>query len=616
MGWKNTLIMAVSAALLPGLARAADQCTVNRWAHLPVTMEGPRASVAAKVNGKDTRFWLDSGGFFNFMSKAKAAELGLRTESLPAYYRVNGVGGDYSPQLATVRDLGLFGVNFRNIEFVVGGSDAGNAFIAADLLGKFDTEYDLAHGAVNFFKVSGCKDANLAYWSQGMAVGVARLIKPENSVYQIREDNHIYFEVFVNGHKLVAMLDTGSPISWIARSKAEHSDIDMNASGVVASHAMAGLGPGTQRSWIARAKLISIGGEEIRNSPIRIIDDEGERQSRYDMLLGMDFLLSHRVFVSQELRRVFLTYSGGAIFSSSTDHEVGAIATRTENMGAAAKETEPKTADEFAGRGSARLERHELDGAIADLSEAIRLAPARTDLLTARARAYLRQHKADLAAKDIDAALVIAPGDYRLLLRRAGFRLAHKDRAGALADADAAAAAAPKGSLDILSVVTLYELLGKADRGLALIDAVIALHRNDVLYAELVNARGWNRALANADLDRALGDANSAVRKSGGNPSVLDTRALIHVRRSEWDAAIADETAALAKEPKSAGFLFVRGLARLGKHDDTAAATDFAEARKLNPKIDALYAEYGLIAPRPAGAPAVTDAAADEDEDQ
>ena len=587
-------IMVCTAWSRPALAD--DKCKLMPIARFAVMMEGPRATIAVKINGKDTRIWLDSGAFFNFMSKAKAVELGLVTEPLPPGFSVTGIGGSFTPELAKVRDFGIVGVQLHNMEFVVGGSDAGNGFLGANFLGVFDTEFDLAKGAVNLFKESGCSQYSLAYWATGMTVGEARLLSPD-----YENDRHIYVAVLINGHAMRAVLDTGAPQTIVYRRAAQRAEIDLTSPKAVASMRMGGVGSHTRQSWIARTRMISIGGEEIRNSPIRVIDDGGLGSD--DMLLGVDFLMSHHVLVSRAQRKIFLTYNGGAIFSVTTDGEIGHLETRAENMGAAEKATEPGTADAFAGRASGKLTRGDAAGAIADYSEAIKFAPGRADLMTGRATAYTRSGNPDLAAKDIDAALMTTPADHRLLARRARIKLARGDRAGALTDTEAAAAATPKGSLDVLRVVVLYQRLGKADRGPALLDPVIALHRDDSNYAELLNARGLNRALANADLDQALKDCDAAIRKAGPSPSLLDTRALVQLRRKSYAAAIADADAALSKAPKIPTSLFFRGLARIASGDEAGGTTDIAAARAIRPTIDAQFSDYGLNAPKPAPKP-------------
>ena len=584
------LAAVLASAIQPAAAADIGKCKVTVVAKFPVVMEGPRASVPVSVNGKQTRVWLDSGAFFNFMPKAKAVEFGLSTVPLPIGFMVLGIGGSFTPELTKVRDFGILGITLHDMQFIVGGSDAGNGFLGANLLGFWDTEFDLAHGAVNLFKESGCGQVNMAYWSTGMTIGIARMLSGVQE-----NDRHIYVEVIVNGQSLRAMLDSGAPTTIIGRHAAEKAGIDLNAPKVVASATMSGVGSHGRQSWIARTKTISIGGETISNSPIRVIDDANDDR-KVDMLLGVDFLMSHHVIVSQPQRKMYLTYNGGPIFSSTTEREIGHFTTIAQDMGGAEKTLDPKTPDQFAGRASARLHQGDTAGAIADFSEAIKLAPTRADLLSDRAGAYMRDRNSALAASDVDAALALKPGDHRLLTHRAQLKLGKGDKAGALVDTDAAAATLPKGSLDVLAVVRLYERLGVPDRGLALIDPVVDLHHDDSNYAALLNARSWNRGLANADLDRALKDANSTIKRAGPIASFLDTRALIQLRRKDYAAAIADETAALDKMPKRPAALYIRGLARLASGDGPGGQADLAAARETRPNIDARYAAYGLTA--------------------
>ncbi len=580
-------------AIVPQPAAAEDRskCRMSVLAKFHVVMEGSHASVPVSFNGKQTRVGLESGAFFNTISKAKAVELGLSTEPLPDGFYLKGIGGSFTPELARVRDFGIAGTTLNNIEFIVGGSDRGDGVLGANFLGVWDTEFDLAKGAVNLFKESGCNRMNMAYWGKGMSIGEARLLNGADG-----NDRHIFVEVIVNGKSLRAMLASGSSISMIGRHAAEAAGINLDSPQVVASVRLSGAGAHQRQSWIARTQMISIGGEQILKSPIRVIDDADDNLG-YDMVLGDDFLMAHHVLVSQPQRKMFLTYNGGPIFSSTTDREIGHIATRSENMGDLEKAVDPKTAEEFAGRASGRLSQGDVIGSIADFTDAVRLAPSRADLLTDRAKAYMQGGHPELAVRDLDAALAITPQDHRLLTYRAQIRLAKGDKVGALADTTAAAAAMPRGSLDVVPIVRLYERLGMADRGLALIDPVVDLHRDDAHYAVLLNARSWNRGLANADLDRALKDANTAIRVYGPNPSILDTRALVQYRRKDYAAAIADESAALDKMPKMAAALFIRGLARLASGDAATGKTDIAAARGINPQIDQAYADYGLRAP-------------------
>jgi tetratricopeptide (TPR) repeat protein len=77
--------------------------------------------------------------------------------------------------------------------------------------------------------------------------------------------------------------------------------------------------------------------------------------------------------------------------------------------------------------------------------------------------------------------------------------------------------------------------------------------------------------------------------------ATLDSRGLALIRLTRYVDAIAAYDAALAKRPDYASSLYGRGLAKL-KAGVSGAQDDLAAARKLDPKIDASFAEMGLKA--------------------
>ena len=65
-----------------------------------------------------------------------------------------------------------------------------------------------------------------------------------------------------------------------------------------------GVGPRLVRTWITTAESLQIGGEAVKNAPVRVADvDLGD----IDMLIGIDFFLMHRVYVANSQHRVYFT---------------------------------------------------------------------------------------------------------------------------------------------------------------------------------------------------------------------------------------------------------------------------------------------------------------------
>jgi len=571
---------------------AAAKCEIGMVAKLPVTMDGLRATVPVEVNGKKTIFWLDSGAFYSIMSKAQVAELGLPTSMAPGFF-ITGIGGSATADVATIKSFKIVGQELKNLQFLVGGSDSGTALIGQNILAIFDTEYDLANGHVNLVKTKDCRGANLAYWADGKAVGMADLIKPQNELAK-----HIYAKGTINGKPVKLMFDTGAPATTLTSSATARLGIDLSGPGVVASERTSGIGTKFRRTWIVTLKSFEVGGEEIRNTPIRVRENNGD-ESEEDVLVGADFFLSHHLFVSPSTGHLFLTYNGGPIFSLTTDGEIGARPTRTEGDWATGSTETPKDAAGFARRASGFAARRDWKAAAADYDEAIKLETGKAEYWLGRADARQRAGDAEGARADFDKAIALTPNDPDLLIRRGFLRLREGDEKGALADAEAALAGYHQGSLDRLRVIALYDRLRRADLVLALIDPIIALHKNDNELGSLLNMRCYSRALANIQLPSALADCMGAIKRLGPLPALVDSRAMVKVRMGDLAGALADYDEALAKAPKQAATLYMRGWVRRASAKGDAAQVklaeaDFAAAKAVDADIADRFTPYGF----------------------
>lgn len=74
------LAVVVGGAALLSQGVAAARCKVGLIAELPVTLNGMRPMITAKINGQDARFIVDSGAFFSLITPGKP----LTTSSKPS----------------------------------------------------------------------------------------------------------------------------------------------------------------------------------------------------------------------------------------------------------------------------------------------------------------------------------------------------------------------------------------------------------------------------------------------------------------------------------------------------------------------------------------------------
>ena len=568
----------------------ADGCQLKDYGTLPVEMVGGRATTMVKIKGNDTRFALDTGAFYSVMSRADALSLGLKLRPAPFGFRIGGVGGSADAQFAQVKDFGILGTTFHDVGFIVGGTDMGYGLLGANLLDFADLEIDLAHGKLTLFGTAHCNKASLAYWAKD-GYNVADIESTDNS-----NDRRTFFNVTINGKQVRAVLDSGAGATVLSRRAAERVGIDLEAPDVKAGGTSFGVGSKSLKAWIVRIDSFSVGSETIQHSQMQVIDGRiGDGET--DMLLGVDFLLAHHMFIANSQRKAYFTYNGGRVFTfakAPSDSDKSDVGTAVDDNGAV-----PKTASDFAMRGEAHLSRGEPKAAVADLDEAIRMAPEHATYYVARARARMADKQPDAARTDLDKSLSLEPKSLDALLLRAELRFVHKDGAGAAADLTVASALAPAGSTQARSIASLYVQLDQPVAALPMLDDWIRLHSEDALLGSALNERCWARGLSNQMLDDALKDCRKAIRRDGEKPDYLDSLGLVQLRLGHYPEAVKAYERAVAENPHSAWSRYGLGLAKIRSGQTDAGNADLVAARALNPEIEARATKYGLTATGP-----------------
>ena len=575
-------------------ALAGGKCEVGRIAQLPVTMVGLRPIVHVQINGKDAAFTADSGAWYSMISPGSAAELGLKLVDLPPGYFNRGIGGDFAPKLTTVDRFTIAGVPVPRVEFLVGGSEVGSVgLLGQNVLALADTEFDLANGMIKLMRSRGCDKVDLAYWAP--AGSSYSLLKTEAMP---AERPHIVGSITINGVKLRALFDTGASTSFLSLRAAERVGLKPDGPGVTPAGMSGGLGRHFVKTWIGPVASIKIGDEETRNTRLRF---GGDDFADIDMLIGADFFLSHHVYWSNNLHKMYFTFNGGHVFDLSylrnPGREEGSAAKPgdDEKADAAQGASAPTDAEGFSRRGAVRSMRGDIPGAFADYDQAIKLAPDNIEYLRQRAALHERVHQPLRAVEDIDRLLKIKPDDVDALMMRAGMRLRLDHKADVRSDVDAAAAAAPKPSDRRLTLAEFYEQMEDYPKAIAQYDLWIAAHPDDNRRSIALNGRCWARALGNIELDRALKDCNGALSGMPHNASFLDSRGLVRVRMGDYARAVVDYDESVKGGSNSAWTYYGRGIAklRLGRKADGEA--DIAKAKSLDADISDEAKKRGLL---------------------
>jgi tetratricopeptide (TPR) repeat protein len=571
---------AALALWLPAGAEA--RCSVSA-VEMPVTMVGSRAVATVGVNGTEVHLTVDSGAFFSFLTAAAAEQLKLPVRHAPEGLRVYGITGSVDTRMTKVKSLQLLKGNLPNAEFLVGGNEPGSGtmgWMGRNLLSFTDTEYDLAHGVIRFmFPTSDCDGNVMAYWAGETPVSVLELRDTGRAKVPAIEAT-----AKLNGKDIRVLFDTGasSVISLDAANRAGVKDADMQRAGVI--H---GMGYGEGKAWVASIASFELGGETIRNNRLRIAEFDSDDD---DMLVGVDFFLSHRIYVSTSQHRMFFTYNGGPVFA------LNAAAAEPAASGASAPvdAEEPTDAAGYARRGAAWAARRDFARALADLDRACEMAPQSADNFTRRGVVHLALKQVPLALKDFDTALRLDPAQSEAQVRRAWLYTESHQRDLALADLQAMdRTLAPQSNLR-LDMARMYVQLQLPAQALPQWNLWVPAHRSEIGLDSVLNSRCWARVMLGIELDKALDDCDEAIDLAPKNASYADSRAWLYLRRAELRDAVSEFNRSLKLRPDAAWSLYGRGLARMRQGDADAGRADLEAARKLELTIDADVQRAGV----------------------
>lgn len=581
---RGGLVVALALGLLADATSSRAACQLQKYAELPVTIERGGAVVGAKLNGADARLTVDTGAFFSMLNPSTASRLGLRTGPLPPYMTVGGLTGEANVHLTSVKDFSVLGVPLHQVDFLVGEHDIGGSdgLLGENLLSALDAEFDFSGGVIRLIKPQGCGDAPLAYWAGASHAYGAMSIDP------IEPPNlKIVGSVSINGVRMRAVFDTGARRSVLSLAAARRAGVRPEDPGVTPGGVWGGIGHGLNQTWIAPFREVDIGGEQVKNTRLRIADLQ---LSDADMVIGADFFLSHHIYVSKSQRKLYFTFNGGPVFNlevgppptGSPPPAAPAVDAPGTIAAAASDPNQPTDAAGFARQGAAFEARQEYVLAIADYGRAAELEPNEPQHFVDRARTRLQNRQPILALGDLDQALKLKPDDVAALMLRGQIRMAFGKPENATADFDAALKVDPATRLRIADA---YARAGRFDDALANYDLWISSHPKNEDLAAPLGGRCWVRALAGRDLDKALADCNEALRLWPGDPQLLGDRGLVFLRLNQPDRAIADYNAALKMAPRQAWSLYGRGVAELTKGDKSKGDADMAAAVAIAPRI-------------------------------
>jgi predicted aspartyl protease len=318
--------LALGAALLaaqPALA-ACEFRKLGELAFDP--REAPTVDIV--VGGKKGRLLINTGSYATTLTRDGAALLGVKG-GFRADTRTATAGGEVTHTVATLINAqvgGAFYLDRMDVLVLDEGGVTGGDIVGSlgqDVLAASDVEFDLAAGRIAFFTPKGCQRDSLAYWSQKFSVAPTRRPSMDRS--------QLMTTVKINGRPMPAQIVTGG-FSIVDRASAKTAGVDPTTPGVESIGTIDFGGP--REAWMATFDSFAVGDEEIRNvklpfaslfNDMRLSTTGTLIGKKVDdvpsVLLGLDFLRSHRVLIANSQGKMYFTYNGGTVFAKPKPNE-------------------------------------------------------------------------------------------------------------------------------------------------------------------------------------------------------------------------------------------------------------------------------------------------------
>ena len=298
-------VLACLAVMTLGLAQA-QPCSVKRVGTTPLVKDGSHFLMPATVNGAPVHFLVDTGAVTSSIDAKVAAQLAL--PSLPGrttqLIGTDGGRGKRVPKVS-IWTLGFGGLAHGAVELAAPDrpDQAGpltQGIIGADVLSRYDLEFDFSGRQLNLYTVDGCDAGSAQFQPWQQPYDTVNL-----KIAEAKGFEHIAsLPITVDNQALEMALDTGATRTKVMLGAAVKLGLDEEQlkaqSPKSTSHSSSGV---AMANYARRFDSIQIGQSSYRNVELKFSEIDVKP---YDGLLGLDFLGSRKIWISYATRQLFI----------------------------------------------------------------------------------------------------------------------------------------------------------------------------------------------------------------------------------------------------------------------------------------------------------------------
>ena len=278
----------------------------------PIALENANGLplVTVQADGAPLKLILDTGAERTILTSGAVERVGGRAPQIEFRRSLNGVGGSLPSREVEFKSFKIGGIELpwrRAMVATVATPSllsTVDGVLGTDVLGRFDIDLDLPNHRMSLYEKGTCTPE----WAgPGAEIRIGR-----SAV-----NGHLFFPVRLDNRGITATIDTGAQRTTLSVATASAMGITDAVLARDAPIQTRGFGTARLSSRIHRFDSLAVGNVRLSNPEIVVTE---LRLHGIDLILGMDFLQS---------RRLWLSYAGFRMFFSS---ESGGTASRTRSV--------------------------------------------------------------------------------------------------------------------------------------------------------------------------------------------------------------------------------------------------------------------------------------------
>jgi len=251
------------------------------------------------ANGAAVTLLLDTGAETTVLTPAVAQRIGAQRPRIEFQRQMRGIGGSLQTDEVELRNLTLGGVAVPWRRVRVAPINTGNVFsgpldgvLGADTLSSFDVDLDLPGHRMVLYAKQTCPDATPPWTEPYARIGTGRSF-----------GGHLFFPVQLDEHRIDAFIDTGAQHTVLSMKAASALGVTGAALARDQTITLHGAAAEQLSAHLHRFSQLQIGPQVVRNPELIVTDI---RLNDADIVLGIDFLRSQRIWMSYGSQQIFL----------------------------------------------------------------------------------------------------------------------------------------------------------------------------------------------------------------------------------------------------------------------------------------------------------------------